>query len=253
MNIKDKLEKEMNDAGEVVINPATLTEATTGSKPKAENLTDKDTTVKLSDRIKNDRALNTAEKADTTELVVKELIKDKELVAAQDNLLRELIEPDNTTIELSANDKHSFLDSVIANTRFVCGFSLFDGELTGKLRTRTQEESYAIFQRLNRELREGKLDTQLAYSMRLRNMLFAGSIAELNGVAYAELMHPLLPEGKGEEVTEPAWLCQVNQWDKFNDGVMKLIFKELQKFEYKYMTLLDNANTANFWKTELSI
>ena len=254
MDLKAKLEKELTDNKEININPATINQvAKEDTKVEAPDAAmDKTTTVKLSDRVKNDPALKTAEAGSVADAMTAEQVKIKTAADIQNKIMVDLLSiKDN--IEITSKEKHAFLDSLINNTKFTGSFSLFGGTFTGEFRTRTQLETFAIFQQLNKELRKGGLESQLSYSMRLRNMLFAAQIKRLNDKEFVELKEPLITVVDGDKETPPAWLDQITYWDKLNDGVINVIYSELRKFEYKYLMMLENANTQNFWKAELPI
>lgn len=261
MNLKSKLEQELakniDKSGQVEINPDVIrkaigdTEESNKQKKPANNI-DETTSVKLSDRVKNDPMLVASEQGSVSEVATKELVKATDSIKKQTKLLKDTLTTEKSKeIEITSEDKYLFLDTIIENSRFTRSFNLFGGKLQGTLRTRTQNETRAIFQQLNKELRDGKLETQLEYSLRLRNMLFAAQVEFLNGDMYAELQKPLMATVNGEETTEIGWLHQVDIWNELNDGLTNLLFNELCRFEYKYLTLLEQADDQNFWKTEL--
>jgi len=253
MDLKAKLEEQMKTKGEVNINSDTLAREFTANDTVAtpkDNM-DTATSVKLSDKVKNDGMLKASEGSLSTSIAA-EMEKIKSAALAQQAVISDLDSPD-FTLDITPEEKHIFLDALVSNSRFVLPFSLFNGRYTGEFRTRTQAESYAIFQLVNKELRVGGIENQMGYSMRLRNMLFAAQIKQLNGVDYAEIMEPLLPIVAGDTITAPGWIAQTKIWDAMNDGLLKVLHEELRKFEYKYRTMLENANDQNFWKAELPI
>lgn len=256
MDLKAKLEKEASKTGEVNLNAGTIAQALTGeaaktAEPKKDMMAET-SEVKLSDKVKNDPVLKAAADGAVSEAMTQEMVKGKAAAEVQNKMIIDLLNTDDT-VEITPNDKHLFLDAVIENKRFVLPFSLFAGRYTGEFRSRTQAETFAIFQQLNKELRQGGLESQLSYSMRLRNMLFATQVKRLNDKEYVELSAPLLTTVDGDKITPPAWLGQIEPWNTMNDGVINLIYNELRKFEYKYLMMLDNADNQNFWKAELPI
>lgn len=255
MDLKAKLEQDMAAKGEVTLNQATLAHAATEAAASTERKPDmlnQASTVKLSDRVKNDSVLKAAKDGSTSDLMANEMVKAKTVADVQSKMVVDLLNPDEA-VEITPEEKRAFLDAIIANTRYVRTFSLFDGQYTGEIRTRTQAETFAIFQQLNKELRDGNLESQLSYSMRLRNMLFAAQIKRLNGQEFTELKAPLLPLVDGGETKPIGWLDQAALWDGVNDGMANVIYNELKRFEYKYLTMLENSGNQNFWKTELPI
>ena len=157
-------------------------------------------------------------------------------------------------LTITEEDREAFLDALVTGERYVRPFSIFGGKIKGKLRCRSQAESYAIMQVLSRETRDGgPITTALEYATRLRNMLIAAQVQELNGEEYATLQDPLLQTVKGSEVTPPGWLDQVAGWEAKNEAIISGLYNELKKFERRYWLMTDNADDQNFWRPEGSI
>lgn len=156
-------------------------------------------------------------------------------------------------VTVTAADRDAFLDALVTGDRYVQPFSLFNGRITGKLRCRSQAESYAVMQQLNRECREGGVTNALEYSTRLRDMLLAAQVQELNGTEYTELAAPLLQTVDSGKQIKPAWLAQVAYWEAKNEGLIAALYVELKKFERKYWLMVDNADDQNFWNPGGSI
>ena len=154
---------------------------------------------------------------------------------------------------ITDKDREAFLDAMVSGNRFVLPFELFNGKVKGCFRSRTQAETNANISYLSYECRKEKIVTGIEYSNRLRNMLLATQVMELNGIAFIELKAPLLRTQDGEKTIEPGWLDQVTYWEKQNDGLVNAIYKELQVFERKYWVMVDNAKDQNFWNPAESI
>jgi hypothetical protein len=153
--------------------------------------------------------------------------------------------PEEVTI--TQKEREQFLDVLVKGGRFSLPFKLFNGRVSGSFRSRTQLESQAIINQVNRECREEKVVNPLDYSTRLRNMLLAAQVGELNGDSFPPLKEPLMRVVEGEDTTDPGWLNQVELWTGKDEGLVSAIYRELQIFERKYWTMVNNARDQNFW------
>lgn len=159
-------------------------------------------------------------------------------------------------VELTEAERDAFLDAVMKGRRYEQRFSLFGGRVTGKLRSRSTEESEAVAAHLNNGVREGVFTTPLDYSVAVRNAMLAAQVAELNGTTYSILQQPLFRTRTGEAVAEPGWVSQAQMWStdpKLPESVVAAVYEELRIFERKYWTMIAHANDQNFWQTAGSI
>lgn len=153
------------------------------------------------------------------------------------------------TVVLTEQDREAFLAALVSGKRFQLPFSLFGGKIQGVFRCRSQGESHAVISQINRELQKEQLYSMMDYATRLRAMLLAAQVEELNGEHYAVLQEPhLAVRTSVTETTEPGWLGQAKQWEGRDEGLVIALYKELQIFEKKYWTLIDNAKDQDFWK-----
>lgn len=227
--IKEKLKKQLESGNTIHLNSSTLAALADedNKKQKAEDITKESTVEVTSEFKKNSMVLN----ADTS------------------NLQADLIQTNTIeSVTITPEEKAIFLDAIINGGRYYQYVSLFGGKLTAKIVCRSQEESAAIIAQLNREIRSNKITTQLEYSNRLRLMLLAAQIHELNDVVLGPLREPLFAVVKSPDVIEePGWLEQVNLWEKRPDALATALFNELKTFEKKYWTMVANADNQNFW------
>lgn len=180
--------------------------------------------------------------------------KDPIMKAADDNgAAKSLIDEAATTsalaepVVISDNDREAFLDAMVSGERFELPFELFNGRIKGRFRSRTQAETNATVAYIGFECRKERIVTGIEYSNRLRNMLLATQVKEINGTAHLPLKPPLLRTADGQNVIEPGWLNQVSYWETQNDGLVNAVYKELQVFERKYWVMVENARDQNFW------
>ena len=152
------------------------------------------------------------------------------------------------TITVEPGAKSAFIESMISGKRFELPFELFGGKVCGVFRGRSQSESLAIINKLNRESNDGTLTNGLEYASRLRNMLLAAQVRALGNDTYAELKAPLttLVEGP-DKITPPAWMEQVKIWEAKPEGLTSALYAKLVEFEQIYWTMVDSAGDQNFW------
>ena len=242
MDIKAKLEKQLADNGEIT--GASVQSAIQEPEPDAKALT-RDSEVELSDSVKNDPLFSTLDAANVVDTLNKDAKMANRVLADQLKIIA--AEEQDDKVIITAAEKAAFIAAIIGNTRYISSFTLFNGALRAELRSRTQEESYAIFQRLNAELAANKLESQLAYSIRLRNMFLASQVKRINDTEFSELKAPLLKTVAGNDVTEPGWLDQVDYWHRQSDGLVSALYRQLRMFELKYLLMVENADKQNFW------
>jgi len=249
-NIKDKIENQLKTTG--TISAETLAGSTPVEEVKKSNELNKPSVVTLTDKIKNDPMIKTGETGDPGREVTTDLVKTAETLNLNEKLLT--VMPDNPDqIVITPEEKDAYIAAIINNTRFCLPFKFLNDRFNVVIRSKTQVESYAIFYLINYELNSHALDTQLAYSVRLRNMLFAAQVAEINGVKFTELKEPLLRTVDGEKEILPGWLDQIDIWKDKSDALLTVLFNAIKLFEYKYLTLTSKAGDQNFWKTGSSI
>jgi hypothetical protein len=153
-------------------------------------------------------------------------------------------------VTLTAADRKAFIDALVKGDRFVRPFTIFGGAVSGVLRSRLQEESAAVLSTLLHEYREGGLQTTAEYSTRVRNILLAAQVQELQDEKCAPLGRPLSWTVNGAEKTAPQWLKQADAWAAKNEGMVAALYQELRLFEKKYWTMVISAQDQDFWQAE---
>ncbi|MFC1453587.1 hypothetical protein ACFLQL_00215 [Verrucomicrobiota bacterium] len=250
-NVKDKIEKQLKDSGS--ISSKDIANLDVGKEAKEDRGVelDKTTTTPLTDKIKNDPLISQAAKANISELIEEDTVTAANVLTSHKNLLLP-DEQKEDTIVITPEEKTTFISAILDNNRCVLSFSFMDNKLNVKIRSRTQDESYAMYYFINREMQDGKLGTQLAYSTRLRNIMLTAQVAEINGITQPELKLPLLAVADGDKIIPPGWVEQVTAFENKPDALLEILFKVLRIFEHKYLTMIESANDQNFWKTEQS-
>jgi len=183
--------------------------------------------------------------------VEREKTKDKLITAAGDT--ERLAPPAGTNIEIAPADKDAFTAALIGNTRMTLSSKRLGGKCTITVRSRTLRETDAIIKQLQRESREGKFHAQLDQSMRLRALILAFQVAELNGTEYAIPEEPLIEIVSDSGTTKPAWIGRADDWYGQSDAMNTIVWGCIQEFEDKYWMMTENAANADFWQPVASI
>jgi hypothetical protein len=162
--------------------------------------------------------------------------------------------PAKIKIEVTQDERDAFLSALLSGDRYVLPFKLFGSAMSGTFRVRSQAESKSIVAQLTRELRAGTVTLENDYGSRLRSMLLAAQVQELNGTTYTELAAPLMETVQADgQKQAPGWLAQVEVWERAPEGLVTALYEALKTFEQKYWTMVDSAKDQNFWKPAGSI
>jgi hypothetical protein len=185
-------------------------------------------------------------------VVKREKTKDRLVVAAGD--ADRVIPAGSATIEVTPADKSAFLAALIGNERMKLTMTRFGGKLTVAVRSRTVRETDAIIKQLQRESRAGKFNAQLDQTIRLRTLVMAFQVAELNGTEYEEQREPLVATAQpGADDDTPEWVSFADSWYDKGDAVNAAVWGCVQEFEDKYWMMTENADKTDFWPPVASI
>lgn len=153
-----------------------------------------------------------------------------------------------TDIEITPEDKVSFLDAVVGNTRWTRDYSLFGGKVTLTLRSITMDELNALSVWM---LKKGSADSSSVVSGLYRKYLLSAQVAMVNGTANPPLEDPLFetvgPDGK---TVPPGWLDRKRYWDDMSSGLFMAILQCVIDFDRRYSVLCGKAEDANFWNPD---
>lgn len=185
-------------------------------------------------------------------VVEREKTRDKLILAAGD--AERVLPAGAATIEVTPSDKSAFLAALIGNDRMKLTMSRFGGKLSITVRSRTVRETDAIVKQLQRESRAGKFNAQLDQTIRLRTLVMAFQVAELNGTEYPEHAEPLVATAKpGEDDVTPVWVKFADAWYDKGDAINAAAWGCVQEFEDKYWMMTENAAKTDFWQPVASI
>lgn len=156
--------------------------------------------------------------------------------------------PDSGAVEITPEDKRSFIDAILTNGRMKIRYSLFGGKLSFVVKNRTYDEARAALSAASRKEFGGD-DLQISFAMRIRLMLMAMQIDELNGVSYpdADSLGPLLPVVGVNGLEKPKWLARIEVLGKLPEAMFEAIWQCIYEFESKYWTLVRHSRDQDFW------
>lgn len=173
-----------------------------------------------------------------------------DILKAAADLLRAKPKP---KLVITPAEKAAFVDSMIHNKRMILVFTPLGGALRIVIRSRTLPETNAVIARQRAEMESGRIDTRMDYSVRVRSMMMAAQVAELNGVEYKELEAPLLPVAQPSgPPAEPGWVKWIDHWAEKSDGLHAIVWQCLEQFEDKYWRMIEDAQTQDFWSPAAS-
>lgn len=155
----------------------------------------------------------------------------------------------NREITITSDDKTSFIDSVVANTRFTRDYSLFGGKITLTVRSLTTDEVNALAVWI---AKIGSSDPSGLMAGRYRKYLMAAHIEMYNGTKMPPLEEPLYEtlESDGKTVKPQGWLKRCGYWDGIGVGVFNAIMGCLADFDLRYTMLCKEAANGNFWNPD---
>jgi hypothetical protein len=243
MSLKDKLKKEVETTGKLEVSSADV--AAFEKAEEKRQPVEGDVKVEASQQPANDPVLQQAAKAEPGKSIDEQSADSRDKHKMAVDLSNATTLPKLVTI--TDDDRAAFLEAIVTGERFKLPFTLFNGKIKGVIRSRKQAESHAILSRLSQELRDQSIVNEMDYAVRLRNMLLVTQVDELQDTAYAEMKEPYMAVKDGEKLTDPGWIGQMRAWEIQPEGLVTAVYKELQKFEQKYWTMVENADDQDFW------
>lgn len=142
-----------------------------------------------------------------------------------------------------------FLDCLVTGERYAESFSLYNGKIRGIIRCRSLDETEAMEAYIRRKVVTREIVSQAEYTALVRRCLLASQIAELNGVKFPELEHPLFACETEEGMRPPAWLGRLDAWGDRPDAFVVLLVGRIVEFEARYWAMIRSSEDENFWKT----
>lgn len=247
-DLKAKLQNDLA-AGKVTLSSADIAEFNAEQVDKKNEPVPDKVLTDVPKQAKQDELMNAGADGDPGKAIDAEVLAHRDVEAAANDLSGSRESVDFEQVEITKVDRELFLAALVTGDRFVLPFSLFNGKVTGKFRSRLQAESQAIVAQLNREVTGGQIITTIDYATRMRNLLLATQVAELLDEVHLPLKEPLMQTVTGEKDATilPGWLGQANLWCEKSEGLISALYSELQLFESKYWVMVNNAREQNFW------
>lgn len=154
---------------------------------------------------------------------------------------------------ISPEEKAAFIDAMITGGRYTQEIQLFGGKVTAKLRSRTAEETHAMYAYIRHILAKNGKEGLSAVEGDMAYVPLVAQVAELNGVSYPEMKTPLTYEESDGKEVEPGWYEDFKAWKAKPEGLTSALISCIQLFEYKYWTMTKEASNKNFWNSDTSI
>lgn len=151
-------------------------------------------------------------------------------------------------VKIEKVHKDAFLKAIIENSRYKEEVSLFNGAIKATIRSRTAEETDAIMSYIRHvAITSGGL-SDYEYSSRLRTMMLAAQIEQLNDTVYPELKAPLFATEDKDGKKPPAWVEDLEVWAKKSDAIVSALSNAVSAFEARYWLMIRESNNINFWE-----
>lgn len=238
-SVKDQLQKELDSPKGVNIN---LDSASLGAAVETEeSVKAVEATAVISDTSKN---------SDITEVKAQDALTAERGEGPASSLLGDGVASFLPTLTITRAEKEAFLKAVALDDRLELPFSIYGGNVKGVIRNRSLQEHNVLVAFLSGLVASKQVTTEDEYQQQLRALTLAAQIKQLGDKEFPILAAPLAPpEGRA------AWMDAYEFWlrkDGNGVGVTRAVFKEVQKFEAKYWSMLQQSESENFWSTEES-
>lgn len=152
-------------------------------------------------------------------------------------------------ITITPEDKVTFIDSIVNNSRFEKSYSLFGGRVTMTIRSLTSDELNAL---AAWTVKQGIIDPNGITTGRYRKFLAAAQVSRLNGVDMPPLEEPLFETlaADGKSTNPPGWTNRFAYWDSMSIGLFGAVMNCVRDFDILYTTLCKKAEDSNFWNPD---
>lgn len=148
---------------------------------------------------------------------------------------------------ITKEHREAFTDCLITGERYCEAFNNFGGKMRIVVRCRSSEETDAVDAYLSRKIRTGEVKTDSEYSHLARLVLIVAQIAEVNGVGYPEMAHPLKFSEDKDGIVPPAWEKDLEVWANKPDVIISALAGAILEFEARYWYMVSKASDTNFW------
>lgn len=156
-------------------------------------------------------------------------------------------QPPNVTVTKDHKDR--FIDSVITGERYTEDFSLMNGRLNIRVRSRSMEETDAIGSYANVMIDKGEVKRTTEYSSLLKKLLCVAQVDRINGVVYPPMESPLFFTEHPDRRDPPAWEPRLKAWSEKPDSLVAAVVKCVIEFEARYWHMINHVDDKNFWQS----
>lgn len=165
-------------------------------------------------------------------------------------------------ITITAADKAAFMDALIGLAPLELDFTRFTGNLRVRVRSRTYQQSDAIFQEARNYLYVNKVHphaVQATLWRVIRCGLFFFQVVSLETArksaaypAYEGALQSSSTLKNGVlEIVLPPWVdLALKAWGDVPVAVTNAVLNSIVEFDKKYFTMADKVNDENFWNPE---
>ena len=224
----------------------------TEDKPVEEKATEKNEKENVFDRLDEDSQAVVDE--DTEDIEESSRIPGRTTNIAEERVRINADQYSPTDLIITTAEKAKFIESMITGERYTQTFSIFGGKISVTVRSRTADETHALYAYIRHTLAAKEGENSLsAVEGDMAYVPLVAQIAELNGVSYPEMKTPLTYEESDGVIKEPGWYQDFKTWKSKPEGLTSALISCVQLFEYKYWTMTKEAGNKNFWKTDTSI
>lgn len=155
-------------------------------------------------------------------------------------------------LEITPEEKAAFIDALISGKRYTQRMSLFGGQVSVVIRSRTAAETHALYAYIRHMLAGGGEDGLGVVEGDIAYVPLVAQVAELNGTAFPEMKSPLTFTESGDNEVPPGWYEDFKAWKAKPEGLTSALISCVQLFEYKYWTMTREAANKNFWNSDTS-
>ena len=160
---------------------------------------------------------------------------------------------DRDDLVISPEEKSAFIEALVTGERYTQTVDIFGGKMHVMLRSRTAEETHAMYSYIRHVLSSDVQDGMGVVEGDMAYVPLVAQIAEINGTKYPEMKAPLTFEMSGGKEVPPGWLEDLKAWKSRPEALTSALISCIQLFEYKYWTMTKEASNKNFWNSDTSI
>ena len=156
--------------------------------------------------------------------------------------------------EVSDEEKTLWLRHVLGEERFTKAYSMYGGRVNIVLRSRTLEESNAVFEQLKVEPSgEGMTGLEPEFLSKVNSYALVSSLASYNDEVYPPVTRENYPDTEHlleeEEHRSAVALAYEKHIQKLPEGVVSAMIQCLNDFDHLVQVLQQHCNDSDFWST----